>query len=321
MNTLKSLSPMVIAIAVPLALLAGCSSTPATNPALDQARSDYRAAGSNPQTTNLAAAEFQVAGASLDRANASFNKGDKTPVVDHLAHIAGRQVAIARETGERKAAEQSVADANAERDRVRLDARTAEANAARRTAADATRDALESKRQADLAKLSADAERAAAAAALASADAARQKTIDTENYARQLEAQLRDLEAKKTARGTVITLGDVLFDSNRAELRSGGIRNLQKLATFLKAYPLRKIMIEGFTDSIGTPAQNEELSNQRTSAVRNALMGMGVGLDSIGTRGFGEAYPVASNDNAAGRQLNRRVEIIVSDDGGKIAPR
>ena len=132
---------------------------------------------------------------------------------------------------------------------------------------------------------------------------------------------MKELEGKKTDRGIIITLGDVLFDTDRAELKSGGTRNLQKLATFLKANPLRKVMIEGFTDSTGTQAHNEDLSNQRASSVRNALMGMGVSLDSIGARGFGEAYPVASNDNAAGRQLNRRVEIVVSDDTGTIAPR
>ena len=133
--------------------------------------------------------------------------------------------------------------------------------------------------------------------------------------------QLKDLEAKKTDRGMVVTLGDVLFDTNESRLKSGGVRNVQKLADFFKQYPQRTVMIEGFTDSVGGAGPNQTLSDNRAAAVRSALLGMGVTNDRMTSRGFGESYPVASNDNAAGRQMNRRVEIIVSDESGKIAPR
>ena len=99
------------------------------------------------------------------------------------------------------------------------------------------------------------------------------------------------------------------------------MRNVQKLADFFKQYPQRKVMIEGFTDSTGSDTRNQELSDQRAYSVRTALLGMGIGADRITSRGYGESYPVAGNDTAAGRQLNRRVEIIVSDDSGNIAPR
>ena len=129
------------------------------------------------------------------------------------------------------------------------------------------------------------------------------------------------MEAKKTDRGMVVTLGDVLFDTNQAQLKSGGMRNVRKLADFFKQYPKRNVMIEGFTDSTGSSSRNQELSDQRVHSVRTALLDMGVSGDRITSRGYGESHPVASNNTTAGRQLNRRVEIVVSDDGGNIAPR
>jgi len=164
-------------------------------------------------------------------------------------------------------------------------------------------------------------EKQAAANALQSADVARQQALDAENRSRQLEAMLLDMQAKKTPRGMVITLGDVLFDTNQANLKAGGMRSVQKLAEFFKQYPGRKVMIEGFTDSVGNDANNQTLSEARAASVRSALIDMGVGVDRIATRGYGENSPVASNDNAQGRQLNRRVEIVLSDDNGNILPR
>ena len=119
----------------------------------------------------------------------------------------------------------------------------------------------------------------------------------------------------------VITMGDVLFDTGRAELRSGGMRNVEKLGGFLMAYPQRKVMIEGFTDSVGGDAQNQTLSARRADAVRAALLSLGVGTERLATRGYGESFPVAANDSTAGRQLNRRVEIVLSDEAGVVTPR
>ncbi|HMM47286.1 MAG TPA: OmpA family protein [Thiobacillaceae bacterium] len=119
----------------------------------------------------------------------------------------------------------------------------------------------------------------------------------------------------------VITLGDVLFSVNRAELSAGGMRNVRKLADFLKQYPQRKVMIEGHTDSNGSQTLNQGLSERRADAVRMALVDMGIDSSRIQTRGYASAYPVANNQTAAGRQLNRRVEIILSDDNGNIVPR
>jgi outer membrane protein OmpA-like peptidoglycan-associated protein len=303
-----------------VAVLAGCSTVPASN-SLAQARNDYNSAQANPQVTSLAAGELKQASDSLDKANNASSKGERSALVDHLAYVAKQQVAIAQETARQKAAELAVASASAERDRVRLDARTREAESAQRSAEAAQRQSEASQRSAEVAQRQAAAERQAANEAQLSAQAARQQAQDAESRARQLEAQLKDLEAKKTDRGMVITLGDVLFDTNQAQLKPGGMRNVQKLADFFKQYPQRKVMIEGFTDSTGSKGRNQELSDKRADSVRTALVGMGISADRITSRGYGDSYPVAGNDTAAGRQLNRRVEIIVSDDSGNIAPR
>ena len=354
------LVPMTL---IAIALLAGCSSLPANNSLLDQARSDYRDAQGNAQVTSFAAVELKQAGDSLDKANQAWSKHEDNARVDHLAYVAKQQVAIAQATARQKTAELAVTNASAERDRVRLDARTREADSAVRSAEYAQRQAEASQRQSEASQRQSEtsqrqseasqrqseasqrnaedlkrqseaslrnaedsqrqaaAERQAANTAQSNAEAARQQTLDAETRARKLEAQLKDMEAKKTERGMVITLGDVLFDTNQAKLKSGGVRNLQKFADFFKQYPQRTVLIEGFTDSTGSQNRNQELSDDRAHSVRTALLDMGIGTDRMKSRGYGESYPVASNDNEAGRQLNRRVELIVSDDSGKIAPR
>jgi outer membrane protein OmpA-like peptidoglycan-associated protein len=325
MKTLRTIPLTLIAAGV----LAACSSMPARNDLLETARANYAEAQSSSQVTTLAAGELRQAGDSLDKANGAWRDGDSTARIDHLAYVAKQQVAIAGETAARKAAELDVARAGTERDAIRLAARTRQVASAQQDAANAQRsaetaqrNAVDAQRSAEDARQLALRDRMAADQALVYAQAARQQTLDAETRSRQLESQLRDLEAKKTDRGMVITLGDVLFDTNQAQLRSGGVRSVQKLADFIKQYPQRTVMIEGFTDGIGGNAANQDLSERRADAVRVALVGMGIGGQRITSRGYGESYPVASNDTAAGRQQNRRVEMVVSDEDGKaIAPR
>lgn len=133
--------------------------------------------------------------------------------------------------------------------------------------------------------------------------------------------QLKELNAKKTERGTVITLGDVLFRTNKARLEPGGLRNVAKLADFLKQNQQYKVSIEGHTDSTGSYRRNQELSEQRADAVQSALIDRGIGSERIMAQGYADGFPVASNSTAAGRQMNRRVEIILSDEKGNIVPR
>lgn len=299
---------------VALAALAACSSVPVGNAQLDEARRDYRAAQENPKARDLASGEMRLAGDALARASDAWTRGDDTDKVNHLSYLARQRVAIAQETGSRKASELAVTNANVARNQVRLEARTDEADAARRKAEAAQQDAQASQRQAQASQQQSEA-------AMRDAQASQRQAADSAARNRQLEAQLKDLNAKQTERGLVVTIGDVLFETDRAQLRAGGMRNVEKLVAFLNQYPQRKALVEGFTDSTGSESYNMELSSRRADAVRTALVDQGVVGTRIATRGYGESYPVAGNDSSGGRQLNRRVEIVLSDESGAIVPR
>lgn len=131
--------------------------------------------------------------------------------------------------------------------------------------------------------------------------------------------ELRDLQAKQTDRGMIVTLSDVLFDTGQATLKPGADRALDRLAEVLKSNPKTRVMVEGHTDSIGSEAYNQELSQRRAQAVTEALSARGVPADQYQARGLGKSYPVASNETPAGRQQNRRVEIVFSDETGRFA--
>lgn len=276
-------TPTLLAIA---ALVGACSSGPATTSLLDQTRSDYRMAQSNPNVASYAPLEMKQAGDALAQANAAASHNDSAEKIDKLAYLAKQKIALTQEVAKQKSAEAEVASAGKERNKIQLDQRTNEANQAK-----------ESAEQSKLAAQQAQARTA------------------------QLEAQLADLAAKKTERGMVITLGDVLFGTDLARLNSDGMRTAQKLANVLQQHPQRTVLVEGFTDSTGTAAHNQELSERRATAVRSALLELGVARERVAIRGYGESYPVAANDTAQNRQLNRRVEIILSDESGKITNR
>jgi outer membrane protein OmpA-like peptidoglycan-associated protein len=259
---------------IALAIVSGCS-TVTQNPSLAEAHSSYNSARTNPDVTNLAAVELKDASDTLNKADSALNNSESVETVDHLAYLAKQKVGIAQETAKRKTAELAVTNAGAKRNEVRLEARTAEANAANAQVADD----------------------------------------------QVLIAELLALNAQKTERGMVITLGDVLFNTGKAQLKPDGTRNVQKLADFLTKYPQNKVSIEGHTDSVGSTRYNQDLSDRRAYSVRTALTDMGISNDRVATHGYGEEFPVASNNNAESRQLNRRVEIILSDANGNITPR
>jgi OOP family OmpA-OmpF porin len=129
------------------------------------------------------------------------------------------------------------------------------------------------------------------------------------------DAELAALRAKKTDRGIMITLGDVLFEFGKADLKPGSVRGLDPLVSFLREYPERNLLIEGHTDSIGSDASNMVLSQRRADSVTDALAVAGVDRARITARGLSQPYPVASNNTPAGRQQNRRVELIILPDG------
>jgi outer membrane protein OmpA-like peptidoglycan-associated protein len=239
----------------------------------------------------------------------------------------------AQADAERQAAEQrqteALARARAEEDRRRqaeLDARNA---AAARAAADREREVAEA------ARLAADRDRADAEAQRASADALRRQAEAQAQQAAEQAAQaraaaeqaerdkeaLRDklreqlniiLETRETARGLIVNVSDVLFDFNSANLKPGAREKLARVAGILQAYPGLQIAIEGHTDSVGSDEYNQRLSERRAVSVRTYLTQNGTPESTVTALGFGEAQPVATNASSAGRQQNRRVELVVS---------
>jgi outer membrane protein OmpA-like peptidoglycan-associated protein len=293
----KHFTPVLLVVA---ALIGACSSLPKTTSLLDQTRDAYQVAQSNPQVANYAPLEMKQASDALEQANAAARRDDSTEQIDKLAYLAKQKIALAQEVAKRKSAEADVAGAGRERDRLRSDLRTTEADQAKASAAQSRQKALLAEESA------ADAQR---------------KTLEAQARTATLEAQLADLAAKKTERGLVITLGDVLFGVDLTQLTPDGMGTVQKLAAILKEHPQRSVLIEGFTDSTGSNAYNQDLSERRATSVRSALQDMGVARERVSMRGYGEAYPVAANDTKQNRQLNRRVEIIVSNGDGQIPQR
>jgi outer membrane protein OmpA-like peptidoglycan-associated protein len=151
--------------------------------------------------------------------------------------------------------------------------------------------------------------------------AAKRAQARLDNRDAQIRKLQESLNAKQTDRGTLVTFGDVLFDLNKADLKSSGLVNVNKLAQFLQENADRKVIVEGYTDSTGSAAYNQSLSERRAGAVRMALVKMGVDPARVVSQGYGKEYPVADNGSASGRAMNRRVEVTISNDNQPVAPR
>jgi outer membrane protein OmpA-like peptidoglycan-associated protein len=302
---------MLLAAAI---LATACATTPMTTPTLDQARADFVAANNNPQISQYAPLEFKQASDALDQANAAAARREAVADVDRLAYVAKQRIATAMEVARAKAAEADIANASRERDQVRLAARTAEADRAKREAEAAQAAAAQAQQQAQTAQQQAQSAQQQAAAA-------QEQNAALAQRAAMLEAILVELHAVKTERGYIVTIGDVLFATNQATLTPNGMSTLRKLADVMAQNPNRTVLVEGFTDSTGSSSYNQELSQRRAEAVASALGGMGVPRDRIAMKAYGEAFPVASNDTASNRQLNRRVEIVLSNENAQIPPR
>jgi OmpA-OmpF porin, OOP family len=141
------------------------------------------------------------------------------------------------------------------------------------------------------------------------------RTRETE----RVQQELKDLQAKQTDRGMVLTLGDVLFDTGKATLKPGAYSTIDRLAQVLNSSKGSRVVIEGHTDSMGSDANNQVLSEQRARSVESALLERGVSASQLRAIGKGESTPVAGNDTGSGRQANRRVELIFSQDASRVA--
>jgi outer membrane protein OmpA-like peptidoglycan-associated protein len=225
---------------------------------------------------------------------------------------ARQDAAAAREQAARDAAAREAAGrAAAEQERQRAEKAAQESAALRQRAEQAAQQAAEEQRKAEEARR--DAERSRAEAEAARTEAETQAEQDRATLRATLLQQFNDiLETRDTARGLIVNVGDVLFETGRYELRPSAREKLARFAGIVLAHPGLDIKAEGFTDSTGTDEINERLSEQRATAVGDLLITQGVSQNRVATEGYGSRFPAASNDTREGRQQNRRVELVVS---------
>jgi outer membrane protein OmpA-like peptidoglycan-associated protein len=270
---------LTIFTALSLSLIA-CSSLE-KNQALLDAEQAYANAKQNEQILRYAPAELERAEKALTRAAAANNQED----MNSLSYIGTSRIEIARAIAARKVSNKRVLELGEVKNKERLKAREIEIQLEQQAKAEALRDkeaALMEREQ-----------------ALAKAEA--------------LRRELEELQALKTERGMVMTLGDVLFSSGKTELLPGAMTTIDKLASFLAEYPEKTVRVEGHTDNVGTEEYNLDLSERRALSVKEALVQVGVDASRIDTIGLGESTPITDNTTAAGRLKNRRVEIVIRD--------
>jgi outer membrane protein OmpA-like peptidoglycan-associated protein len=286
-----------------IATICACSSLPDRVDTLEQARADVRRLEQDRLASEVASNELAAARRAIQEADDAYEDKQPIELIEHKAYVAQRYADISEQRIEEGHAKQQLADGELERNRVLLAAREREAAALEeQNRLAAARNLEAEERNAQLESQTTALENEAAAAA---------------ERARQLEAELADLQAQQTERGIVLTLGDVLFDTAQATLKAGAASTVDRLAQFMRDYPDRRVMIEGHTDSRGSDEFNLDLSERRADAVRDALVERDIDAGRIRSVGLGETYPVASNDSDAGMQQNRRVEIVISDEAGE----
>lgn len=298
--------PFVTAVASSVALLlAACATTsPESQSALEQARTAVERLEAQPLASQNAGKPLQDARAALAAAQ-SADREHKSAEVMHQSYLARRDADVGEAMIQEATARNAMSEAQAQRERVLLEARERDAAAARQQALQAQQAA----QQAQDAQLQAQLQ---AQQSAQQAQAAQQQALEEQQ---QLEA----MKAKQTDRGMVLTLGNVLFDTGGDTLKPGADEMISRLSQFMQNHPDLKVRIEGYTDSVGSDSYNESLSRRRAQAVAMALESQGVSADRIQAVGRGKSEPVASNDTSAGRQLNRRVEIIFPGTQGQLS--
>jgi outer membrane protein OmpA-like peptidoglycan-associated protein len=286
MNTVNqggvNLVKTLVATTVASVLLAACAAAPLKPDGAAEARNKLTQLQSDPNLTNRAPLTIKEADAAVRAAEQP--QTDKE-LGAYLVYMADRKVEIARAQADTSLAEAQRAGLSTQREKARLDARTHEADVAEGKVATARDEA--------------------GAAHLAAAN--------SEQQAAELQRQIDVLQAKPTDRGLVVTLGDVLFATGRADLMSGATANLNKLAAFLDKYPDRTVVIEGYTDNVGSEQYNQGLSERRADSVKSYLAKQGVGMLRLSASGKGDSGAVGDNNSATGRQQNRRVEVVISN--------
>ncbi len=271
---------LTVAAAVSVTL-AGCATAPVAPYGAAEVRAKLTRLQSDPDLATRAPVALKEAETAVLAAEEPLTAEDAS-LGTHRVYVADRKVEIAIAQAKTGEAEEQRAKFAEERERARLDARTREADAAH-AEADATR--------------------------IAAAGAATAAAMQAEDMQRQIDA----LQAKTTERGIVLTLGDVLFTSGRADLKSGTASNLDRLVAFLNQNPARHVAIEGHTDNVGSDDSNLGLSQRRADSVKSYLVHQGIDSARVAASGMGEHQPVADNQSEGGRLRNRRVEVIIDN--------
>jgi outer membrane protein OmpA-like peptidoglycan-associated protein len=290
----RTVAALTASSIVTLLALSGCETAPKDGGLLPEARNAVAHAEADPNVSKYAATELDRARKLLTNAEgAAKDKGATDKVASHYAYLATQMARIAEQRANEQVATARIKAGEVDRQQILLSAREGEAQQAKAAAEQARGEAQNA--QAQIARAQAESQR--------------------------LAAQLEELQASQTSRGIVLTLGDVLFDTGRAELKPGAARSIEQITSFLSEHPERKVQIEGFTDSQGSDDYNLELSQKRADAVAMAIIQRGIDAQRVRAMGYGEEFPKASNTDAGSRQLNRRVEIVVSNDDRAIPGR
>lgn len=280
-------------------LLGACAAQQETPNVLVEARTEVSALERHELALEAAPEQVARAKKELGKAEQLLEERADAALIKHHAYVARQAARTAFARAENLAAERKIETADSRRKEILLKDRERQARMAEREAAEARVVAAVATEQAE--RQSEEAREARAMAA-----AARQSALALAN-------ELQELKAEQTERGMVLTLSDVLFDTDEAELKPGAETTLRRLADFLRDQPDQQIRIEGHTDSRGSAEYNEMLSQRRADAVKDALIELGVDATRVSAEGKGESYPIATNDTQAGRQENRRVEIVIAD--------
>jgi outer membrane protein OmpA-like peptidoglycan-associated protein len=310
-----------------LIVAGGCASSSqrAARTQLERAKEAYRQADSDPAVQAYAQPRLADAQKALKDAEQAKHNDEML----HLAYLAEKRARIAAVTGAIGKTEHSMEQLRRESaaEEVLLQKRDRELKAARTETDTKAREAEQWRRLAEArakdeeakgrdARQTEDANARALAAEQAKAAALAKEVASAEQAkAAALAKEVESLKAQHTDRGMVLTVGDVLFSPGKADVGPGAQRSIDKLAAFLRAYPRRNVLIEGHTDNLGDADFNIKLSQQRADAVRDLLIARGIAPERIRTKGYGPKFPVVDNDSAAGRQQNRRVEVIVLNEG------
>lgn len=294
-----------------LIVAGGCAASAqqrAARSQLERAQVAYQQAEADPNVRMYAQGRLADAQKTLREAEQAKHSDERL----HLSYLAEKKALLASVTGATGKTEQNMEQLRRETSDVLLQKRDRELKAARTESDTKAREAEQWRR---LAEARAKDDEAKARAARPTDDAEAKALAAEQAKAAALANELASLKAQHTDRGMVLTVGDVLFAPGRAEVGPGAQRSIDKLAEFLRAYPKRNVLIEGHTDNLGNEDFNVKLSQQRADAVRDLLTARGISPQRIRTKGYGPKFPVVDNDSAAGRQQNRRVEVLVLNEG------